>query len=66
MNLIELQRTGKIEVIEQQGERWNLDDLLAMPEAHDPEGMAGDDAAEYRLYDAAGEEVRPEELNPPE
>ena len=56
MTLNELQKSGKVEVIEQQGEYWNLDYLLAMPEAHQ-DGMAGDDIEEYTLYDADGNEV---------
>lgn len=55
MNLIELQKTGKVETIETNGEKWNLDDLLAMPESYDE--MAYDDISEYILYDKDREEV---------
>jgi hypothetical protein len=53
MTLRELSKMNKVEVIELDGEKWNLDDLAANPEYE----MLEDDISEYVLYDYDGNAV---------
>lgn len=53
MTLRELSRMDKVEVIELDGEKWNLDDLAANPDYE----MLDDNIEGYILYDYEGNKV---------